>query len=274
MKAPTATTVMPTTTTALFSSPPPPSLHHHNIILLPWHFFLRWLSWCCGVAVRSTTSLGAPPPSGYISTHRAAHQLKELTSILDHMHAREDVYRRAIRELQEELDMKNGDRRKALKKLKITKDEIASLTEQLEHVQRAYELQEKDYIHTPSQYDNNNDQYQYRHSTIPSLYSSSSLQVHCTMILTALAVWWFSQGDNHAAVHWKLVFSLFFPLLWGYVSWMTSSSSSSSSWSSAEGLRAGGHPGGKGTRVPMVLLACAWFLIGFCVALTMGTRRG
>ena len=225
---------------------------------LPWHVFLRWLSWCCGIAVRSTTSLGAPPPKGYLP----ADKLKELTSIVNHMHTREDLYRRAIRELQEELDAKDSDRKKALRKLKSTKTEIEVLNERLTALQAAYQATvtttaghaDSDDVYGAGDHQNTNQGFEYKNSTSSSI---GSIGVHLTVLSAAAAVWWFSQLD-HAALHWKLVFSMFFPLLWAYVSWMAAKESSSGSGRS------------RRKEVPLLMLCAAWFLVGFAVALSLG----
>jgi hypothetical protein len=222
---------------------------------LPWHVFLKWLSWCCGIAVRSTTSLGAPPPRGYLP----ADKLKELTSIVNHMHTREDLYRRAIRELQEELDTKDSDRKKALKKLRSTKNEIEVLTERLTDLQAAYQASITDNINGGHHDQDADDDYQHTGAFSTSSPRIHSVGVHATMISAAGAVWFFSQTD-HAALHWKLVFSMFFPLLWAYVSW-TATGEKYSSRNNKHRIR----------REPPLLMLCAsWFLIGFAVALSLG----
>lgn len=200
--------------------------------IFPWHCFLRWLSWCTGIALRSATTLGAPPPAGFIPSSK----LQELNSIVNHMHTREDLYRRAIRELQEELDAKDSDRKKALRKLRVTKDEIASLTDRLAELQAAYE--------------STNGEGGSNHGGRGVPTNGGSFLVHTSVIATSAAVWWFSQID-HAALHWKLVFSMFFPLLWIYVSWVAG--------------------GGNRRGYPMLLLMSAWFLAGFAVALTLNS---
>jgi len=184
------------------------------------------------------------------------------------MHSREDLYRRAIRELQEELDTKDSDRKKALKKLRSTKNEIEVLTEKLTELQTAYHssitdeghqgTEKEGYIGTGGHYNR------------PSLSSKGSrsigsVGVHATILFAAAAVWWFSQTD-HAALHWKLVFSIFFPLLWAYVSWMASKDSTSTGNSSNN---AGvGYNSKK--ESPLLVLCSAWFLVGFAVALSLG----
>jgi hypothetical protein len=184
------------------------------------------------------------------------------------MHTREDLYRRAIRELQEELDAKDSDRKKALRKLKSTKNEIEVLTDRLTELQAAYQAT----ITTPGGAGRggaNEGEYTHQHENIdhsPSTSSTSTksmnnvVGVHVTVLLSAGAVWWFSQID-HAALHWKLVFSMFFPLLWAYVSWTAAGESSTNSGS--------GSPR-KRRETPLLMLCAAWFLIGFAVALSLG----
>lgn len=165
-----------------------------NVISFPWHSLLRWMSWIAAWVLHVLTSLGAAP-QGFIP----ASKLKELDSIVNHMHSREDLYRRAIRELQDELESKDSDRRKAIRKLKSNKEEIAQLTDQLMELQRAYnEGMSQDGV-------------QRLDSSGISTARQSSVVVHATFAVVAASLWWFSQG-NHAALHWKLVFSLFFPV--------------------------------------------------------------
>lgn len=177
-----------TTVSALFTT-------LETVIAFPWQLTLRWISWIAAWILHALTSLGATP-KGFI----AASKLKELDSIVNHMHSREDLYRRAIRELQDELESKDSDRRKAIRKLKSNKEEIAQLTDQLMELQRAY--------------NEGMAQHGADSRLEPSSFSDarqSSVLVHATFAVVAAALWWFSQG-NHAALHWKLVFTLFFPV--------------------------------------------------------------
>lgn len=206
---------------------------------LPWRLALGWLAWASGLMLRVLSSLGAPPPAGFLPAVRAAQQLRELNSIVDHMHSREDLYRRAIRELQEDLDAKDSDRRKALRKLRTTRDEINALGERLAEAQAAYGAS------AAAVGDDGGGS-----GALPG----RGLGVHATVVAATAAVWAFSQSD-HAALHWKLVFTMFFPLLWVYVSWLAA---------------AAGGGGGGSARPPLLLLGGAWFLVGFATALTLG----
>jgi hypothetical protein len=191
------------------------------------------------------------------------------------MHSREDLYRRAIRELQEELDTKDSDRKKALKKLRSTKNEIEVLTERLTELQAAYHATITGGRHQEEEEEYNGAGGHYRrHSSLSTGSKSVSIArvgVHVTILSAAFAVWWFSQTD-HAALHWKLVFSMFFPLLWAYVSWMAVK----------ESTRSGGHNTSTSSTAaaervvyrkkesPLLMLCAAWFLVGFAVALSLG----
>lgn len=129
-------------------------------------------------------------------------QLRELNSIVDHMHAREDLYRRAIRELQDELDAKDSDRKRALKKLKSTKEEISQLTDRLSTLQQEYHSSAAVAAASRGQ----------GGGAAPSgSMHGARLAVHGTFVIVVASVWWFCQKE-HPALAWKLVFSMFFPV--------------------------------------------------------------
>lgn len=167
-----------------------------QVAALPWHIVLSWVSWVSGFIILTLNSLGIPPRD-FIP----ASKLRELHSIVDHMHTREDLYRRAIRELQDEIDTKEGDRKKALRKLKATKDEISQLSLQLTELHHNFEAQQ--------------DYYQLSNDPSGSFKGTSTHQhaiiVHLTFAIMTSSLWWFCQAD-HAALQWKLVFSMYFPV--------------------------------------------------------------
>jgi len=115
------------------------------------------------------------------------------------MHAREDLYRRAIRELQDDLDTKDSDRKRALRKLKATKEEISQLTGRMTVLQQEFQSNATS-----------------RDSAGAGAHRSKAatgthLLVHGTVGLAIASVWWFAQSE-HAALQWKLIFSMFFPV--------------------------------------------------------------
>lgn len=215
-----------------------------SLTTLPYRITIKYLSFLLTFLLNALSSLGIVP-NGWLP----AAKLQELNSIVNHMHSREDLYRRAIRELQDDIESKDSDRKKALKKLRQTKEEISQLTERLNTMQQTYfqntSRRRGDAVSQGIEYDD----YDTQGNKYPTATPNNPVQVHGTMALAALTVWWFAQSEHHS-LHWKLTFSMFFPLLWSYVSWWVSSSGSNS--------------------VPVVLLALAWALIGWCLALSIG----
>ena len=136
-------------------------------------------------------------------------QLAELNSIVNHMHAREDLYRRAIREMQEELESKDSDRKKAIRKLRANKAELSQLTDSLQELQLAYQegLAGRNDLGSEESKPKKAPQTKLRSGRLPHVAGL----VHATFACLALVIWWFSQKD-HASLHWKLVFSCFFPV--------------------------------------------------------------
>lgn len=61
-------------------------------VTLPWYLTLKWLSWCAAVIIQFFSLLGATP-QGYVPLPK----VRELNSIIEHMHTREDLYRKTIR---------------------------------------------------------------------------------------------------------------------------------------------------------------------------------
>ena len=128
-------------------------------------------------------------------------QLKELTSVLKHMHEREDVYRRALKELHEQLDTKDMDRRKALKRLKSTKDEMEDLEERFDKLQQ-------EALRHGNMLDSQGSALGYFASPAAS---RGPFVTHVTFLVLAAVVWWFSTSE-HPSIQWKLVFAMFFPV--------------------------------------------------------------
>lgn len=122
------------------------------------------------------------------------------------MHSREDLYRRAIRELQEELESKDSDRKKAMRKLRANKAEISQLTDSLLELQRGYQESLADRADHGGK-----EQYNDHHRSKSGQLSHAKGLVHATFACLAVVIWRFSHGA-HASLHWKLVFSCFFPV--------------------------------------------------------------
>ena len=177
------------------------------VVTLPYswmqYYASVWLSWLIHFL-----SMGGVQPRGYIP----ASKLTELNSMLDHLHAREDLYRKAIRELQEEIHAKDSDRKRAMRKLKTTKEEIAHLTESLSFLRREYEHG----VGTPQiagkDAEESDSILQTRH--VPSHHMGGGyihVSTHISFMLLLVLVWMFSKLQC-GALQWKIVLSVFFPV--------------------------------------------------------------
>ncbi|KAL4438502.1 hypothetical protein ABPG77_000150 [Micractinium sp. CCAP 211/92] len=193
-----------------------------TITAAPWLVVLRWLSWAAGLQLSLLSSLGVRP-AGFVPQA----QLRELDGVLAHMHLREDQYRQAIAELQEALEAREGDKKKALRSLKKTRMEVEMLAEQLA------QLQEQPAGAGSSRGGEGG-------SAQPSLRG-----LHLSMALLACASFWYYQQDQ-SPLHRKLVFTVLSPLAWIYLSALLAHKAHRPAW-------------GR-----MVLLQCAvWALLGF-----------
>jgi hypothetical protein len=161
------------------------------------------------------------------------------------MHSREDLYRRAIRELQEEVDAKERRTKAATRKLAATREEIAALNDRLAAQQERYIAGGAAAGPAAPSVDGGASD---AAAPAPPPAPLSRLALHATVAAAAAGLWWFCQED-HPAVHWKLVFSFSGPLIWYYLSWATS-------------RRAG--------PTPVPLMCGAWFLLGYVTAHGMG----
>lgn len=209
-------------------------------ITLPYHLFLRWVSWTAALAIHFFSLLGAPP-QGYVSQSK----LRELNSIIEHMHTREDVYRKTIKEMQDELESKDLDRKRALKKLKLvsgTKAELDALQQQLAELHDQADGGGGGYGGGAA-------------SGVASaaagvgqsgpgacgLTHLDTTVLHVTMAVLLALVLWFYRQECHA-IQRKLVFAVLAPVVWAYASMVLSK-------------RPTGHP--------LLLYSAAWGLIGF-----------
>lgn len=169
------------------------------------------------------------------------------------MHRREDIYRKAIKELQDDIDAKNTDRRKAFRRLKHYKAELDTLTEQLTTLQREYADAvgvDPSQEYTPG---TNSSIRENRYTDFPSSprKNNNTSVMHFSMGVTILSIWWFVQTE-HPSILWKLLFAMFFPLLWLYVSWLMDSS--------------------RHER-PLFLLCASWFITGFVASQRVAAGR-
>lgn len=189
--------------------------------------FLSWLLYF--------TSFMGIYPKGYIK----ASKISEMNKIIDHLHAQGDLYRKAIRELKEDIEAKDTDRKKALKKLKHTKEEINILSENLNVLRNQYE---KDNIHEAFDKDENGAGVTYGHFERVMLTT-----IHGSFILTVLMILSFSRSEFDGILEWKIVMSVFFPIVWMYISYVVFHRRKRVS----------------GTLWYMLLLCSMWGLIGF-----------
>ncbi|KDD76217.1 hypothetical protein H632_c311p1 [Helicosporidium sp. ATCC 50920] len=159
-----------------------------QVLTSPWKVAVQVLSWCAGQVFLMLSFVGIMPV-GFLPRKK----FTELSLVLEHMHSREDSYRAAIRDLQEELANTSGDRRRILRRLKQTTSEMGLLSQRLE---MAGDTKAEGEL-----------------AALPG----SRLGLHVSMAMMALAVWWF-YTQEHAAVQRKLTFSILFPLVWLYTS--------------------------------------------------------
>jgi hypothetical protein len=208
-----------------------------GLCLLPveWtrYYLSLFLSWMLYIA-----SVVGVRPVGYMK----ASKVHELNRIIEHLYAQGDLYRKAIRELKEDLDAKDTDRRRALKKLKHTKEEIAVLSESLSMLRRQYEKDSTE--HEQLVFDAKK-----KEAKEGGGHDQYRTVVHVSFGLLALVFWLFSRTDT-GVLEWKIVMSVFFPIIWMYFSQVVF----------------GGY--GHGMRsVHIVLLSSMWGMIGFIAAL-------
>ena len=209
-----------------------------GLCLLPieWtqYYLSLFLSWMLYVA-----SMVGVRPVGYMK----ASKVHELNKIIEHLYAQGDLYRKAIRELKEDLDAKDTDRRRALKKLKHTKEEIAVLSESLSMLRRQYEKDSTEQEHMV--FDAKKKEVQ------EGGHQQYRTVVHVSFGLLALMFWLFSRTDT-GVLEWKIVMSVFFPIIWMYLSQVVF----------------GGYVHGMNS-VHIVLVSSMWGMIGFITALLL-----
>ncbi|KAK9812841.1 hypothetical protein WJX72_004609 [[Myrmecia] bisecta] len=137
--------------------------------------------------------LSGAPPADLVNREK----VRELTNVVEHMHQREDQYRRKLQELQEEIDVRQREKKKVLVKLQRARGELVNYQEHLETVQQ--------------------DTQQVRVQARPS-----SWGVHASCLLAALCVTWFSYQD-YPALERKLAATICFPVFWIWVASLAAS---------------------------------------------------
>lgn len=158
-----------------------------------------------------------------------------------------------VQELQESVDSKDSDKKKALKRLKHTKAEVELLQQQLGELQEEYfrstgEAAERAAAMAAAAAAAGTaaaaPPAAGRHPSPGMLVTSppSRVALHGTMALLCALVWWFYQQPSHALQR-KLVLTILFPVLWSYLSMLLSH------------RRMVSHP--------LLLYSVSWTLIGF-----------
>ncbi|KAL4424115.1 hypothetical protein ABPG75_001416 [Micractinium tetrahymenae] len=199
-----------------------------TIVAAPWLVVLRWLSWAAGLQLSLLTSLGVTP-AGFVPQAK----VRELNGVVAHMHLREDQYRQAIAELQEALEAREGDKKKALRSLKKTRLEVEMLAEQLAQEHHGGADGGKAGEGGDAQ---------------PPLRG-----LHLSVALLACAAFWYYQQDQ-PALQRKLVFTVLSPLAWIYLTALLA------------------HKAHRPASGRMLLLQCAvWALLGFIAGSSLGS---
>ena len=164
-----------------------------KLATLPLTWAKRYVSLLLAWVIRLVGVVGIQP-MGFIP----AEKLSELNSIVRRLHTREDLYRKAIREMQEDLDAKDSDRKKALKKLKSTKEEIALLSENLAAVRGEYEK-------------GNANEHMDADGRQRAVDGMGQGLIHASLLLL-LGMLWLSSKQESGALQWKIVLSIIFPV--------------------------------------------------------------
>jgi hypothetical protein len=143
-----------------------------------------------------------------------------------------------MKELQEALDSKDTDRKKVLRRLKHTRDELALLSEQLEELQRRY-------ARAGGGHDGDTPWGTTATGLGRTGIRSQRAGLHLSIAIATAALWWY-YGQDAPAVHRKLAITVLSPVYIAY-------------------FRVVSGLGGNATQAAM--MACtAWFLVGFVVA--------
>jgi hypothetical protein len=199
-----------------------------SVARMPTDVLRYYLSICLAWLLYFTSIMGIYP-KGYIK----ASKLKEMNKIIEHLHAQGDLYRKAIRELKEDIETKDTDRKKALKKLKHTKEEINVLSENLSVLRRQYENDNTAF--EKNEFDKGaNGQFE----------RVVLMTIHGSFLLTIFMMLSFSRSDCDQVLEWKIVMSIFFPIVWMYSSYVIFQNKRLSLW----------H---------ILLLCSIWGVIGF-----------
>lgn len=196
----------------------------------PWLLALRWMSWAAGLQLSFLSSLGVVP-AGFVPQSKASQQ----ETVIAHMHLREDQYRQAIAELQEVVEAKEGDKKKALRCLKKTRLEVELLAEQLAQIQDMQDVQ-------GAVGGSKGGGVALGSSGGPAGGGLPMRGVHASVALLSAASWWY-YTQEFPPLQRKLVFTILSPLAWVYLTTLLSFKA---------------NPTGM-----TLMLCCVWALLGF-----------
>lgn len=83
-----------------------------RVVLLPWQALIFGVSCCTGLCIKFLTAAGVPPV-----TYRDKLKLKETQKIIEHLHQREDGFRRRVKDMQARVEAKDQECRRLESKL-------------------------------------------------------------------------------------------------------------------------------------------------------------
>ena len=218
-----------------------------STISLPASLARHYLSLLLSAVLYVFTSVLGIHPRGYIK----ASKVTELQRVIDHLYAQVDLYRTAMRELKDDIEAKESDRKIALKRLKSTKEEIRVLSEKL------YEKEDEGLAARSLGGGRRHD--------VGVLSGAPSAGMSVSFLLCVLCVVLFQNYSVSSTVlEWKVVMSVGFPILWMYLTFVTKKKEGKDGEESAEGGVAGQTGSSTSEGLQSFLLLCStWWLIGF-----------
>lgn len=233
----------------------------------PYQAVMFCLVSACNALLRVLVLLGSPP-----RVYRRAQQARDLAVALELMQQREELYRKKLLELRGELELRDKDRRKAMRKVKQLTNEVSALQGHLAevHDETAYRAAataaaaagEREEAHTnglanggspmmSSSFADLSEPLQL-HGRTRGAHSSgvSSTSLLLSLACLAVALWSFFDSDPQS-VHKKVVTAMLFPVLY-------------CAYGALAGGGAAGAGGGGGTY-SLLTYCMAWFTVGFVV---------
>ncbi|KAK9843832.1 hypothetical protein WJX81_008298 [Elliptochloris bilobata] len=161
-----------------------------QVLFFPYNVFVYCLSCLAALLLRFLVVAGAPP-----SEYANKAKLREVMSVVEHMHQREDAYRRKIKELQEEAEIRHRDKRKALVKLQKARVAMEAMQAQVARGGGGGGVSGR---------------------------APSRLAMHASLLLTTLCALWFFKHESVSSISRKIVSSVMFPV-WLAWAWSLSS---------------------------------------------------